>query len=136
MFPVFPLTVGTLFARGGLARDLRSVITSLDCCQIVRGTPMSDQTKLSTEEFTSAVESLMQLIPDEELDRLQPSHPVTVYTTLVTLWMMIMQRLGEGKTLAATVKNVLATNRATNASARGRSRKRRAPIREPASVSI
>jgi len=112
MFPVFPLTVGTLFARGGLARDLRSVITSLDCCQIVRGTPMSDQTKLSTEEFTSAVESLMQLIPDEELDRLQPSHPVTVYTTLVTLWMMIMQRLGEGKTLAATVKNVLATNRA------------------------
>lgn len=73
---------------------------------------MSDQNVLSTEEFTSAVESLVRLIPDEELDRLQPSHPVTVYTTLVTLWMMIMQRLGEGKTLSAVVKDVLASNRA------------------------
>jgi len=73
---------------------------------------MSDQAVLSTEEFTSAVETLMRLIPDEELNRLQPSHPVTVYTTLVTLWMMIMQRLGEGKTLSAIVKDVLAWNRA------------------------
>jgi len=73
---------------------------------------MSDQTVLGTQEFTSAVETLLQLIPDEELDRLQPSGPATVYTTLVTLWMMIMQRLGGGKTLAAIIKSVLASNRA------------------------
>ncbi len=73
---------------------------------------MSDQTVLSTEEFTSALETLVRLIPDEELDRLQPSHPVAVYTTLVTLWMMIMQRLREGKSLSAIVKDVLASNRA------------------------
>ena len=72
---------------------------------------MSDETVLSQEEFTSAVETLYQLIPDEEVDRLQPSNPMTVYTTLVTLWMMIMQRLGGGKSIAATVKDVLAQNR-------------------------
>lgn len=43
---------------------------------------MSDQTALSPEEFTSAVETLYQLIPDEELEQLQPSGPATVYTTL------------------------------------------------------
>ena len=73
---------------------------------------MSDQAVLSEKEFTSAVESLLRLIPDEELERLQPSSPVTVYTTLVTLWMMILQRLGGGKTLAAIVKDVLACNQA------------------------
>lgn len=73
---------------------------------------MSDRTVLSTEEFTSAVETLRQLIPEDELDAWQPSGPATVYTTTVTLWMMVMQRLGGGKTLAATVKDVLAYNRA------------------------
>ena len=74
---------------------------------------MSDeQTVLSEGEFTSAVETLWQLIPDEELDRLEPSKPATVYTTMVTLWMMIMQRLGGGKSLAAIVKDVLVYNRA------------------------
>lgn len=112
MFLVSPPTGGTIFARAGLARNLRSWIRALYFCQIVRGTPMSDQTVLSKEEFTSAVETLFQLIPNEELDRLQPSGPTTVYTTLVTLWMMIMQRLGGGKSLAATIKDVLAFNRA------------------------
>jgi hypothetical protein len=70
-----------------------------------------DQGVLSTEEFTSAVEILRQLLPDEELDRRQPSGPATVYTTMVTVWMMTLQRLGGGKTLEATVKDVLAYNR-------------------------
>jgi hypothetical protein len=112
MFSVFPPTIGTLFARAGLARNLRDGNRAIYFCQIVRGTRMSDQTILSTEEFTSAVETLLKLIPDEELDRLQPSRPTTVYTTLVTLWMMIMQRLGGGKSLSAIVKDVLAENRA------------------------
>lgn len=73
---------------------------------------MSENPVLSTEEFTSAVETLRQLIPDAELNRRQPSGPATVYTTLVTLWMMILQRLGGGQSLTATVKEVLAHNRA------------------------
>ncbi len=73
---------------------------------------MSDREVLSPKEFTSAVESLRELIPDEELDQLQPAGPATVYTTMVTIWMMVLQRLGGGKSLAATVKAVLANNRA------------------------
>jgi len=73
---------------------------------------MPDQDVLSPEEFASAVDLLRQLLPDEELDRWQPSRPATVYTTMVTLWMMTLQRLGGGKTLNATVKDVLSNNRA------------------------
>lgn len=73
---------------------------------------MSEQKVLNTEEFTSAVEMLRQLLPDEELNRRQPSGPATVYTTLVTLWMMTLQRLGGGQTLQTVVKEVLAHNRA------------------------
>ena len=73
---------------------------------------MSDQNVLSTEEFASAVEMLRQLLPDEELERRQPCGPATVYTTMVTLWMMILQRLGGGKTLNAVVKDVLSYSRA------------------------
>lgn len=73
---------------------------------------MSDQAVLSTEEFTSAVETLRQLIPDEELDHWQPCGPATIYTTMVTIWMLVLQRLGGGKSLTATVKDVLSNNRA------------------------
>ena len=73
---------------------------------------MSDQNPLSEQEFASAVEMLRELVPDEELNRIQPSGPATIYTTMVTLWMMTLQRLGGGKTLNAIVKDVLACNRA------------------------
>jgi len=72
---------------------------------------MSDKDVLGTQEFTSAVEMLRLLLPDEELDRMQPSGPARVYTTMVTLWMMTLQRLGGGKTLNAAVKDVLAHSR-------------------------
>lgn len=72
---------------------------------------MSDQNVLSTEEFSSAVEMLRQLLSDEQLDRRQPCGPATVYTTMVTLWMMTLGRLGGGKTLHAVVKDVLSHNR-------------------------
>lgn len=71
----------------------------------------TEESPLSEKEFTSAVELLRQLLPDDELDRLQPTGPATVYTTMVTLWMMILQRLDGGKTLSAVVKDVLAHNR-------------------------
>jgi hypothetical protein len=72
---------------------------------------MFQEMPLTDEEFQSAVQVLRRLLPDEELDRLQPSGPATVYTTLVTLWMMVLQRLGGGKSLSAVVKDVLASNR-------------------------
>lgn len=72
---------------------------------------MSQQSPLTEQEFQSAVEVLHRLLPDEELNRVQPSGPATVYTTMVTLWMMILQRLGGGKSLCGVVKDVLAYNR-------------------------
>lgn len=73
---------------------------------------MSSETNhLSEKEFTSAVETLRELLPNDELDQLQPSSPATVYTTMVTLWMLILQRLGGGKSMSAIVKEVLAHNR-------------------------
>lgn len=68
---------------------------------------MSTDGVLSEQEFLSAVETLRKLAPCDELAALQPSGPATVYTTLVTIWMMILQRLGGGQSLDAVVKEVL-----------------------------
>lgn len=72
---------------------------------------MSDENPLSEPEFAAAVELLRRLLPEEELNRLQPCGPATVYTTMLTLWMMTLQRLGGGKTLQAIVKDVLSHSR-------------------------
>lgn len=71
----------------------------------------TEDSPLSENDFSSAVEMLQQLLSDEELNLLQPSSPATVYTTTVTLWMLILQRLGGGKSLEAVVKDVLAYSR-------------------------
>ena len=68
-------------------------------------------TEANTHELTSAIETLREMIRADELDRRQPSGPATVYTTMVTIWMMTMQRLGGGKSLNAVVKDVLAHSR-------------------------
>ena len=73
---------------------------------------MSDRHGLSMEEFTSAVEILRQLFSDDEIERRQPRGSAAVDTTMVTLWMMTLQRLGGGKTLKAVVKDVLSNSRA------------------------
>jgi len=62
-------------------------------------------------ELTSAVQMLRELFPGDELDQLQPSGPGAVYTTMVTLWMLTLQRLGGGKSLDRIVKDVLADHR-------------------------
>lgn len=72
---------------------------------------MSGDHSLSEQEFASAVEMLRQLLPDAELNRRQPCGPATVYTTMITLWMMTLQRLGGGKTLNAIVNDVLSHSR-------------------------
>ena len=68
-------------------------------------------TKTDSKDLTSAIETLREIIQEDELDRRQPSGPAAVYTTMVTIWMMTMQRLGGGKSLNAVVKDVLAHSR-------------------------
>src|SRR5690606_34592803 len=61
---------------------------------------------------TSAVELLRKPIPEDDFPvySLELS-PATVYTTLVTLWMLTLQRLGGGQSLEAVVNEVLTNNR-------------------------
>lgn len=66
---------------------------------------------LSDEEFASAVELLRELLPPEPRGWLPSESPMTVYTTLVTLWMLVLQRLGGGKTLNEIVKQVILYSR-------------------------
>lgn len=47
------------------------------------------------------------MIPGEELNQLQPVGPAAVYTTLATVWMMILQRLGGGMSMQAVVKDAI-----------------------------
>lgn len=68
-------------------------------------------TETNTHELTSAIETLREMIRADELDRRQPSGPATVYTTMVTIWMMTLQRLGGGTSLNVVVKDVLAHSR-------------------------
>ncbi len=65
------------------------------------------ENQLSEKEFASAVEMLQQILPKDEPDWIQPPGPATVYTTMVTLWMLILQRLGGGKTLNEVVKDMV-----------------------------
>src|SRR5690606_21076358 len=78
-------------------------------CQEV---PMATQMPLTDAELTSAVELLRKLIPEDDFPvySLELS-PATVYATLVTLWMLTLQRLGGGKSLEAVVNEVLTNNR-------------------------
>ena len=70
-----------------------------------------NQSALSESELTSAIEMLRSIIPDEELELLAPTGPATVYTTTLTLWMLILQRLGKGTSLNTVVKDVLSNSR-------------------------
>jgi hypothetical protein len=68
--------------------------------------------EISDDEFTSAFELLFTLIPADEMKAFSLRHsPATVYTTLATLWMLTLQRLGGGKTLEAIVKETLTHHR-------------------------
>lgn len=62
---------------------------------------------LTNEETRCAFEMLRQLTPEHELLKLAPTSPTAVYTTLVTLWMLTLQRLSGGSSMAAVVKETL-----------------------------
>lgn len=82
-------------------------------CQSDRISLMTDvERSISDTEFTSAVELLHRIIPSDEVGAFSLRHsPATVYTTLATLWMLTLQRLGGGKSLEAIVKETLTHNR-------------------------
>lgn len=63
------------------------------------------------EEVVSAFELLRQITPEDELLELAPLGPAAVDTTLVTLWMLTLQRLTGGMSLTAAVKEVLEHSR-------------------------
>lgn len=68
--------------------------------------------EISDAEVGSAMSLLAQLIPQDQLRAFSLRHsPATVYTTLATLWMITLQRLGGGKSLEAIVKEALTTHR-------------------------
>jgi hypothetical protein len=74
---------------------------------------MAAQMPLMETELTSAVELLRKLIPEDDFPAYSLElSPATVYTTLLTLWMLTLQRLGGGSSLGAVVKEVLTHNRA------------------------
>lgn len=68
---------------------------------------MDDPRLPADEDVVSAFELLRQVTPEEELLQLAPTGPAAVYTTLVTLWMVTLQRLAGGLSLSAAVKEVL-----------------------------
>jgi hypothetical protein len=92
---------------------LRQVVNVLSVyCLSVRCCIVSEnQSVLSESELASAMEMLRNIIPDGELERLAPTGPATVYTTTITIWMLILQRLGKGRSLNNVVKDVLSQNR-------------------------
>jgi hypothetical protein len=82
---------------------------TLPKCQELR---MAAQLPLMDFEFTSAVELLRRVIPEEDFPAYSLDvSPATVYTTLVTLWMLTLQRLGGGKSMASVVQDVLTHSR-------------------------
>jgi hypothetical protein len=81
-------------------------------CLIVRDDIVSEnQSALSDSALASAIEIIRRIIPDDELERKAPTSPTAVYTTTITIWMLILQRLGKGRSLTNVVKDVLSRNR-------------------------
>lgn len=96
---------GTTFAPRGNKTFVRCPYVR---CQIVSA---DHENMLSESELSSAIEMLRAIIPDEELERLAPTGPATIYTTCITIWMLILQRLGKGKSSTEVVKDVLSNSR-------------------------
>ena len=64
--------------------------------------------EISRSELASAIGSLTDFFRDGEIDRLQPTGPAAVYTSSVTLWLLVLQRLASGSTLNEVVKDFIA----------------------------
>lgn len=62
------------------------------------------------DEFAQAFERFRSLIDGPQIDALQPLGPAAVYTTLVTVWLLIYQRLQADGTLSDAVHELLRTD--------------------------
>ena len=96
------------YGTGFALRPLRRIFQ----CQNVRDA-MSDVvtegvSKPGSSEVKSMIGRLRGIISAEELDQMQPSGPAAVYTTLTTLWLMVLQRLGGGLSMQAVLKEAIA----------------------------
>ena len=58
-------------------------------------------------EIKTAIMTLNRIVRVEEFDELQPHAPQAAFTTLTTLWLMVMQRLGGGLSMKAVLKEVV-----------------------------
>lgn len=75
---------------------------------MLRPDTVNENPAISRAELVHAIGSLRELFDDGQVDRLQPTGPAAIYTSSVTLWMLISQRLAGGKSLEATVKDFIA----------------------------
>ena len=68
-------------------------------------------TESSSDELSPEIEfailKLREYFESSDVDCLQPSSPNAVYTTSVTLWLLILQRLMGGISQAAAVKDMI-----------------------------
>ena len=71
-------------------------------------TATNEKPAISRSELIQAIGSLRAIFDNGQLDQLHPTGPATIYTTTVTLWMLISQRLAGGQSLEATVKDFIA----------------------------
>jgi hypothetical protein len=62
---------------------------------------------LEAVEMRSVIGKVLEVMPRAELNEMQPSGPAAVYTTLATLWLMMLQRLGGGLSMEAVIKDAL-----------------------------
>jgi hypothetical protein len=93
------------------AWDLRSGSVHQILCQFGGWMLMDDALVRTDQDVISAFELLRKITPEHELLQLAPTGPAAVYTTLVTLWMVTLQRLAGGMSLSGAVKEVLEHSR-------------------------
>jgi hypothetical protein len=70
--------------------------------------PVAVPSEIQTAEFEFAIQRLREFFEVGDMDALQPSQPHAVYTTAVTIWLLILQRLKGGISLSAAVKDLIA----------------------------
>jgi Transposase DDE domain len=63
--------------------------------------------ELLAEEFEAAAKLLWDVLDPHEIDRMQPLGPAAVYSTAVTTWLMILQRMRAGCSLSKVVSELL-----------------------------
>ena len=71
---------------------------------------MADTTRpsaASTAELAAAMKQYRTLVDPVMIDALQPSAPATVYTSVVTVWLLVYQRLHQNASLQSAVVELL-----------------------------